>query len=362
MGYFKNISLLNFRNFDHFSINFSEDCNILVGPNGSGKTNVLEAISLFSKGLGIKKDKIRDIIKKSQNNFSITADFELRNISYNLKSQSTETTNGKLLKKISVNNDFSKEAVQNIYNSLSFLFFLPETERLFLSSPSNRRNFIDRFIFSYSTEYNILINKYNKNILERSKLLQSQNFDDEWLQRIEKNISEYGIEIYKLREKQVNANLHYLNIFINNYNLKYELSFILKDNFYNKNIDKDYYRKILYSSRQNDSLLGGSKIGPHKSDYIFHVNKNFPVSQLSTGQQKTLILLFYLSQCLYLKDSFQKKPILLLDEVCSHLDDTNRNILLTLIETLNLQTFMTGTTKDLFSFLSTNANFCNITY
>ena len=84
-------------------------------------------------------------------------------------------------------------------------------------------------------------------------------------------------------------------------------------------------------------------------------------SQLSTGQQKTIILLLFLSQCRFLNEIFNQKPILLLDEVCSHLDEINRKILLTLIEGFGSQIFMTGTTKNLFSFLSTNTNFCNIT-
>ena len=93
---------------------------------------------------------------------------------------------------------------------------------------------------------------------------------------------------------------------------------------------------------------------------MFCVNNNSFVSQLSTGQQKTIILLMYLSQCKYLSEVRFKQPILLLDEVCSHLDDLNRKVLLTLIETFKLQIFMTGTSENLFSFLSTNANFYNI--
>ena len=102
-------------------------------------------------------------------------------------------------------------------------------------------------------------------------------------------------------------------------------------------------------------------INTYKSDYIFYANSDYLVSQLSTGQQKTLILLIFLAQCTYLLEVFNKKPILLLDEVCSHLDELNRKILLTLIESFDLQIFMTGTTKNLFSFLSTKSNFCNIT-
>jgi len=94
---------------------------------------------------------------------------------------------------------------------------------------------------------------------------------------------------------------------------------------------------------------------------MFYVNDNSFVSQLSTGQQKTIILLMYLSQCKYLDEVKNKKPILLLDEICSHLDEVNRKVLLTLIDTFKLQIFMTGTSQNLFSFLSTKANFCNIT-
>ena len=114
------------------------------------------------------------------------------------------------------------------------------------------------------------------------------------------------------------------------------------------------------NSSKFDTLVGGCGIGPHKSDYIFYVNKDSFVSQLSTGQQKTIILLLYLSQCKYLVDIKNKKPILLLDEICSHLDEVNRHVLMTLIESFSLQIFMTGTSKNLFSFLSTNTNFCNI--
>ena len=74
-------------------------------------------------------------------------------------------------------------------------------ERLFLSSPSNRRNFIDKLIFS-EKNYNKLINKYKKSLLERNKLLQSEVYDKSWIYKIEQDIVEFGIEIYNLRARQ----------------------------------------------------------------------------------------------------------------------------------------------------------------
>ena len=67
-----------------------------------------------------------------------------------------------------------------------------------------------------------------------------------------------------------------------------------------------------------------------------------------------------LAQCNYLVNTCNKKPILLLDEICSHLDETNAQLLLKIVNQFDMQVFMTGTNKDLFSFLSTNTNFCNI--
>ncbi len=359
MGYFKNINLFNFRNFENFSLELSNNCNVLYGDNGCGKTNLLEAISLFAKGRGLRKDKIYNIIKKNNDKFLIKADFENDNIIYNLISE-TKKIKDRTKKIISINNDQSTISLNSFFELISFLYFLPETERLFISSPTNRRNFFDQLIFTYNYNYNTLINKYLKSIQERSKILLSNNFDNTWISRLEKNISNLGIEIYSLREKQKSIILKNTNNFLEKFNLPFKLNIILSDTFYKKNLDNEFYENELKNNRKIDSILGGSKIGPHRSDFIFYVSDDFNASQLSTGQQKTLILLIYLSQCKYLVESRNIKPILLLDEICSHLDAINRKILLTLVETFSLQIFMTGTNKNLFSFLSTNSNFCNI--
>ncbi len=93
MGYFKYINLINFRNFENLNIKFSKNCNVFFGNNGSGKTNLLEAISMFSKGRGLRKDKLSNLIKKEEKKFIITANFNYNDITYNLLSESYETEN-----------------------------------------------------------------------------------------------------------------------------------------------------------------------------------------------------------------------------------------------------------------------------
>ena len=360
MGYFRNISLVNFRNFDFYKLEFSKYCNVFYGQNGSGKTNILEALSLFTKGRGFKKDKLSNLINNNSDKFIIKSDFENNETVYNLLAE-TKNLNKKILKNLTVNNDKSYEVLNKIYKLVPFLIFLPETERLFLSSPSTRRNFLDKLIFNYTDNYNQLINKYNKNIIERSQLLKTNNYDNNWLDQIEKNISKAGLQIYLSREKQVSSLIVYLNNFLNDFKLPYSINAKLSDNFYSNTFNEEIFFQQLKKNRKIDSIFGGSKVGPHKSDYLFYVDNEYLASQLSTGQQKTLILLIFLSQCKYVIDKFDRKPILLLDEICSHLDDLNRKILLTLVESFKLQVFMTGTTKNLFSFLSTNTRFYNIT-
>ena len=359
MGYFNSIDLINFRNFESYSLNFSKNCNVFYGKNGSGKTNILEGISLLSKGRGLRKDKFSNIIKKNCEKFIIKSDFKSEGIIYNLIAE-TENINTRLKKKLTVNNDKSSDSLELIYDKTPFLYFLPETERLFQSSPSIRRNLIDQFIYTSHNKYNKLVNRYNKLIQERSKILINNN-DDSWLNQLEKNISADGLQIYSLRGDQLNILINNLNIYLKEFDLPFKIDTTLIDKFYTSNLQNEDYEETLKNNRKIDALVGGCAIGPHKSDYMFSVNNNSFVSQLSTGQQKTIILLMYLSQCKYLSEVKFKQPILLLDEVCSHLDNINRKVLLTLIETFKLQIFMTGTSENLFSFLSTNANFCNIT-
>ena len=150
-------------------------------------------------------------------------------------------------------------------------------------------------------------------------------------------------------------------------NLSYKFVLKLTDTFVeNKlniiDLDRNFFNTELKQNRKIDSLTGGCAIGPHRSDIIgYKINTNFNINQFSTGQQKTAILLIIIAQCKYLIEEHNLKPIILLDEVCSHLDNDNRELLLYLIGKLEVQVFITGNDKNLFSFLSTKAYYCNIT-
>ena len=367
MSYFQNLKLENYRNFNNFEISFVSGCNILIGKNGSGKSNILESLSLFEKGKGFRNDNIKNFINytSNKNNFKITSIFIDEKIEINLSLFNQVNKNG-TIKKLLINDNSSSDSIRYFENLFSFIYFLPEMERLFVNSPSVRRNFLDRLIYTSDKNYKNLINNYKKNIFERQKILKNYNYDYEWIKNLEKKIADLGIQIYQKRFKHIsiiNSNIRDLDTYKN---FSYKILLSISDDLVKNekenilNIYELYLRK-LEDSRELDGIVGGCKIGPHKSDIVgYNIENNFNINQFSTGQQKTVILLIILAHCNFLIKEIKIKPIILFDEVCSHLDIENRELLLYLIEILNVQTFITGTEKNFFSFLSTKATHYNI--
>ena len=361
---FKNISFINYRNFSKFHLDFGPSSNIIFGKNGSGKTNILEGISLFEKGRGLRKEKIYNLINFHNQNkeFKINTIFENQKIDLNISVYSLN----KKLKRLAVNNSLENNSIKHFESLFSIIYFLPEMERLFVSSPSLRRNFLDRLIFSSNKNYNFLINSYKKFINERQLLLKSDNYDENWIIELEKNIVKFGTLIYEKRISHIQilnnilAKIDNYKHFTNKFILKIQDNFLLDNPLILEN--KQKYLLEIKNKRKIDVFSGGCSIGPHRSDIIgVNLENNFNLNYLSTGQQKTIILLIIIAQSEYLIKDLKLRPIILLDEICSHLDDINRELLLYLINELKVQVFMTGTEESFFSFLSTKANYCNIT-
>ncbi len=360
MAILKSINLINFRNFKQLDLSFDEKLNIFFGLNGTGKTNILEAISLIAKGRGIRNASFNDLIKKNEKNFLIRNNLEIKNNHFNIEIF-TENKNDKFKKIFKINDDLSKQSLDFLNKSISYIIFLPEMERLFQTSPSYRRNFLDRLVFARRNDYNRLINRYKKLVIERIKILQTNVVDNDWLNQIEKEICILGLEIYNERDLQVRSINNNFQLLKYDHNFQFNVELKIKDDYLNKQISLEEYLSKLRDLRIFDKKFGGTKIGPHKSDLIAIIDDDFDASLLSTGQQKTVVLMILLSQCNYLVNDKDINPVLLFDEIGSHLDSFNRQILLDMINRFKIQFFLTGTDKNLFSFISTKGQFYNIT-
>ena len=118
MAILKSINSINFRNFKSLDISFDEKLNIFFGQNGTGKTNILEAISLIAKGRGIRNASINDLIKKNEKNFLIKNNLEIKNNHFNIEIF-TENKNDKFKKIIKINDDLSKESLDFLNQNIS---------------------------------------------------------------------------------------------------------------------------------------------------------------------------------------------------------------------------------------------------
>ena len=172
MYFFEKIKLENFRNFKTFDINFSNKCNVITGSNGTGKTNLLESISLFDKGRGFRKEPLKNMINNHYKNkmFLISSNFVTSENKLDLI-LSCEKNENKFKKKLLINGNNSKDSEKYFEKLYSIICFLPEMERLFVGSPFLRRNFFDHLINGIEKDYSKILNNYKKKIIERNNIL-----------------------------------------------------------------------------------------------------------------------------------------------------------------------------------------------
>ncbi len=338
--YIAEIRLVNFRNHKDKTVSFENKLNIISGKNGVGKTNILEAIyfSAFAKSFKTAKDK--EMINYNSDLLRCIILFEK-----NKRQQSIEIAflaNGKKQIKI---NKVSISNMSELIGKLNIVFFAPEDLKIITGSPLERRRFLDREISQiYSSYYKDLIN-YGKVLAQRNnqiKLYNKTGKDKELVKIWNEGLIEYGYNVALKRESfiqaicDVSANYHQ-KISSNNEKLEifYKANIGLANNF------KNEYKKILEKSFNNDLHYGYTTRGIHKDDFEVLVNE-MPVKVFgSQGQKRTSALSIKLSQLNVMEKIIGEKPILLLDDVSSELDNIRRNILIDIIK--DNQSIMTTT-------------------
>ncbi len=370
----RRLTLVNFRNYKYLRLNLDKPFIVLSGENGSGKTNVLEAVSFLSQGRGLRGAKLSevktfDFLAEVQatptfinnNGWAVSAQLEksgeelcigtavestLKEIEYN----ETKEVERRI---VQVNNQ--KLASQNELGSfLSIIWVTPQMDRLFHGSAQQRRNFLDRIVYTFDVDHARRLSSYDNLYRQWLQILKSGNVNNVWLDSLEEQLSGIGVAIAAARREQV----HKLNTFIEkNPDDIFPSAVLTLDGTIEKMLDEkaavyveDFYRESLFNQRRN-ILYNDTSNGINKTDLkAIYKNKNVPASLCSTGEQKSLLLSIILAQAKSVINSRGMSPILLLDEIAAHLDNTKRDALLAKIKALNIQTWLTTTT--LFEFMS----------
>ncbi len=339
--YLQKLKLLNYRNFQDLEINTGNNPIILIGENGSGKTNILESISLFFPGKGLRSAKLDDVCQRGADHCSayglLHSKLGLVEISTNLKRQSnrrlTEFNGAKIQ-----NNELSKFS--------AMIWLTPQMDGIFSSGVSDRRKFFDRIVYNFNPSHAGIVTKYEYYMHERSKILLQDQVDTNWLGVIEEKMAELSIQIAINRLKILEHIQKTIDDLDNDFpKAILSINGVIEEKISkNYDIDVDFIKNELVGCRIRDRMSNRTNFGVHKSDFIvIHKEKNAPAKHCSTGEQKAMLIAIILAQVNYSIKENIAMPILLLDEVFVHLDKKRREYLIDLFLELGLQLWVTAT-------------------
>lgn len=348
------LKLTQFRSHKAFQLVVDSGIVAIYGKNGSGKTNILEAISLLSAGRGLRGAKLSDMSYfdgSSQYPWSIFFEVEGKDGEAEIGSAiSEDNESSKRLVKI---NGEKQRGQNTLAEHISVFSLTPSEDQVFASGVTSRREFLDKICTFFYPDYSSLMGAFSNLKSQRRNLLVSGQQDQHWLSSIEQGIAEKSVAISDLRNQAVKT-LNHSIIRASDYGFPSGSLSIIGDieNFLISNPDisaEEFYKQLLQKSRSIDALSGRTGKGVHKSDFrVIHKNRNMPAELCSQGEQKAMLLSLTISAVLSKKSISGVTPILLLDEVYSHLDKNKRAELYNFISNVNCQTWLTGTEKESF--------------
>lgn len=332
-----NLKLTNFRNYQKLELEFSKNKNIIIGNNGMGKTNIIEAIYFLALTKSFRCNEDKQLIQEESETSTIEATiFDKINNNYKIV-----INKGNKLIKID-NNPINK--ISDYISKINIILFSIEDLKLIKESPNIHRKIINMELSILNNEYLKLLSYYNKILKQRNMYLKNLMINSliprDYLDVITEKMIETGIKINQIRKDYIDEiNKHLSKIFFkttkkNNLIIKYRSSFSNKSK---ERLIKDYKTHL-----QQDINYGKTGIGIHLDDYIFEINKKEAKYFLSEGEQKSAVIAYKLSEIKYCDEVLKKKPILILDDLFSELDKQKINRLLNNFNK-KYQTFITTT-------------------
>ena len=334
-----NLKLQNFRNYDSQELSFSKN-NIIFGKNGTGKTNLVEAIYCLALTKTFRSNNEKIVIKEDKEVTKING-----TIQDDIKNK-YELVINKTGKKVKIDNNTYKK-ISDYISKIKVILFNPNDLQIIKDSPSIRRKLLNVSISQYNNRYLKILNNYNKILKQRNSYLKTMyingNASKEYLDILTDKLIDLGLEIYEYRKNYIDdINLKINNIYkkisnIEGLNIEYISNY--------NNLSKEKLLKKYKDNLNKDMILGMTKLGVHHDDLIFKIKDNDLKEYGSEGQQKNAIIAYKLSEIEVFKEKINKIPILILDDLFSELDEEKINNILNLIDN-DVQTFITTTEID----------------
>ena len=361
------ISLTNFRCYEHIKLKVDSRSVVLTGPNGAGKTNLLEAISLLAPGRGLRRARIEDMDRRHKlknvgtSEWSIAALIETPMGEIQIGTGRNKTAGSRRIVRINGADTRSQNALAEYFDAV---WLTPQMDRLFAEGAAERRRFFDRLAFGFDSAHAGRINAYNHAMRERMSLLRSNTGNDLWLDKLEQSMAERGVAIAAAR-RELAARLDKASLCTSGcFPVAGVTAIGLVEGWLNNVPALEAEQRFaieLKKNRRRDGESGNTEFGPHRSDFfVVHIAKDLPAAQCSTGEQKALLIAIILANTRLHARERNRIPLLLLDEVAAHLDAKRRKALFDEIYNLGAQAWLTGTDLAFFESFGDNAQYVSV--
>ena len=323
----RSIKLKNFRCHDDFEFLFKKKTSVIVGENGSGKTSVLEAIYEALRGKSFRATD-PDILKRKSDYYRIEVEFydgEKTIVAFG----SLDSVSGENKKQFLVGGKKYLRLPKKYRYPI--VLFLPDDLHLISSSPTRKRDFFDRILSELDDTYSTILNRYEKALKQRNDLLKKYTEDD--LEEVSSVIfswnlllAKYGVEIRKKRDafiKEMNERLTktYRSIADN-----LDEVFVVYKIQGEKVSENDYFKRLEDELRR-DLIIGHTGFGVHRDGYDFIFNNSDANGSASRGEVRSIILAMKFIEAEMIFEKTRKRPIVLLDDVFSELDEMRQKSL-----------------------------------
>ncbi|MDQ3394701.1 MAG: DNA replication/repair protein RecF [Bacteroidota bacterium] len=322
----ENISLINFKNYSELNVSFSPQINCFVGENGSGKTNLLDAIYYLSISKSAFNTVDQQNIKHGAPYFMIKGHFKVRENKYEIQCVQKAGQ-----KKILKNNKTPYDKLSEHIGQFPVVLIAPDDTDLIRDSSEARRRFLDSIISQLDSTYLNNLIRYNHFIKQRNSLLKlfaTKNYVDyDLLEPYDVNLISIGKELYKIRNSFIDRFIpifssHYLNLSEG----KEKTSIV-----YESDLNEAHWEENFLQARKKDLILQRTTMGIHKDDLNFQV-EGYPLKKYgSQGQQKSFLIALKLAHYDLIKSEKKINPLLLLDDIFDKLDDQRISKLLEMI-------------------------------
>ena len=334
------LEVKNFRNIEHTGFEPCDGVNIIYGENAQGKTNLLEAIWLFTGCRSFRGSKDNEIINFNSTKANLYMDFYAFDRE---QSASLEISEGRKF----ILNGVKMKSSSQIMGEFLCVVFSPVHLSLVKEGPYERRRFLDIAISQLKPKYGVTLSQYNKAIAQRNILLKDVAYHSELYDTLdiwEDRIAFFGSEIIRQRLGYINKLSMYTDEIysgLSNERERLEIAYT-QQAIVAGDSKQELYENLkaqLYASRKNDLITGSTSVGPHRDDLMIKIDGLSARSFGSQGQQRSAALSLKLGEAAVIKNFSGEQPVALLDDVMSELDVNRQNYILNHIK--DWQVFIT---------------------